>query len=393
MNIAMICDSINLQNSGSLVSTWRYARNLAKKGHKVVIISTGKEDSIEITEGVKIIRFKSFAWPKTDGCWRMPLYVSYKKIKEIYKKEKIEIAHFMIPTPLCFIAGRIAKKLKIPTIAHSHTQPENILMLLNINFSFLKWAFYRYLLWFYSISDVTVCPTQFAESKLLMYGYKNKTKVISNGVEKNKFKIKSVGQKFYDSYKLKKSDKRVLFVGRLWQDKNVSMLIKAMPYVLEKIKDVHLDIVGKIEGEYPLLNELVKNLKLSSNVTFFGRISHEDLNDAYNACDVFCLPSYVELEGMVVLEAMACGKPIIVSDSKESASRFYVQGNGYNFNLTDPKDLADKIIKILSNSKLKKSMGKKSLKIAKGLGMENSIIKLEKLYSGLVLQNQKSQKM
>jgi glycosyltransferase involved in cell wall biosynthesis len=92
---------------------------------------------------------------------------------------------------------------------------------------------------------------------------------------------------------------------------------------------------------------------------------------------------------MVVLEAMAHGKPIVVANSSESASRFYVQGNGFLFESTDAEDLAKKILKILKSDKLKLSMGEKSLKIVKGLEMSKSIDKLEKLYSSMLKENGK----
>ncbi len=381
MNIAIVCVSVNLQNAGSLVSTWRFATNLAKRGHQVLLISTGKVNSVEVVEGVKVIRFK--AWPTlgTEGTFRMLLFASCKKIKKIFVEENVEIVHFMLPTPLCFSASKAAKELNLPLIGHSHTQPENMLIPIKLNNQFLNRLFYRYLIWFYSRANVIVCPTKFAQQKMIEHGLKIKTTVISNGVELDKFKPAAVPEKFYKDFAMEKKDKHILFVGRIWPEKNIPTLIKALPLILEKIPKAHLDIVGKKENHYSSLKRLVKKLGLEEKVTFLGKVSPEDLNNAYNACTVFCLPSYVELEGMVVLEAMACGKPIIVSNSPQSASQFYVNGNGYVFKADDPKDLAEKIVRVLSDESLQKKMTSKSLNIVKGLTMEKSIRKLEELYA------------
>lgn len=59
MNIAIVGDSIGLQSAGSLVSAWRFATLLVKRGHKVTLITTGKEDKFEIKEGVRIFCFRS----------------------------------------------------------------------------------------------------------------------------------------------------------------------------------------------------------------------------------------------------------------------------------------------------------------------------------------------
>lgn len=389
MKIAIVCDSVGLQSVGSLISAWRYATNLAKRGHKIVLITTGKEYSVKTSDGVKVFRFKALSWPGTNGGWRMTFFLNSEKIKKIFSDEKIELVHVMLPTPLCFSGIIASKKLRLPLITHSHTQPENLFMVVHLNYKPLNAIFYKYLKWFYSKSNLTICPSKFAESKLHMYGFRKKTIVISNGVELNEFKIRKVSDEFYKKFNLDKSDKRILFVGRLSIEKNAQTLIKAMPYVLKKIEKVHLDVVGKKQLYYSKLNKITEELGIKKHISFLGRVSDKDLNNAYNACDIFCLPSFVELEGMVVLEAMATGKPIIISNAKESASKYYVDKNGYLFKVEDPKDLANKLIKILSSKAIQIKMGKQSLKIVKSLSMDKCIDKLESVYSELIKKYRK----
>ncbi|GEM_PF-553970 len=378
--VAIVCDSVNLQFAGSLVSTWRYAQCLADRGHKVILISTGEADSIEHLEGVKIIRFQAPAMPGTGGGFRMRLFVSSSKIKKILVEEEVKIVHFMIPTPLCLKVSKVAKKLGLPVIAHSHTQPENILMVLKLNNHFMNWLFYRYLIWSYSRADFIVCPTLFAENKLKMYGNKKKIRLISNGVDLERFKMQPVPASFYSRFKLDPKKKHILFVGRLWPEKNLKTLIMAMPFILQKIPTAHLDIVGKKENQYAKLRALVKELRLDKQVTFLGLVSNKDLVHAYNAATVFCLPSLVELEGMVVLEAMAQGKPIVIANAPESAAKFYVQENGYTFEFNNPANLAEKVIDILSDEDLQRKMMAKSLSLAQELDMQRCVDKLEDLY-------------
>ncbi len=388
MNIALVCDSVNIQNAGSLVSTWRFAYNLAKGGHKIVLITTGPEKSVSYVDGVKIIRIKALPSPGSNGGFYMPYIVSQKRIKRILLEEKVQVVHVMIPTPLCLTASRAAKKLNLPLIAYSHTQPENILMDIKINSRFVKDLFYRYIVWAYSIADMVVCPTRFAEKKLKEHGIKVKTIVISNGVELDKFKKVKVPHGFYERFRLDKKQKRILFVGRIWPEKNIAVLIRAMPSILKKVKFAHLDIVGEKVNQYKKLMNLTKKLNLKKHVTFLGRVSDEDLVYAYNACDVFCLPSFIELEGMVVLEAMALGKPIVISDAPESASKFYVDGNGFVFRTTSPSDLSEKICAILLDEDMMRKMGKKSLEISKDLSIKKSVSKLERLYAEWIEKKQ-----
>jgi len=111
-----------------------------------------------------------------------------------------------------------------------------------------------------------------------------------------------------------------------------------------------------------------------------GLVSEEDKILAYNASDIFVLPSLAELEGMVVLEAMACGKPIIVSDAEMSASRYFVDGNGFLFKTEDHQDLAHQVLKLITDSALRKKMGEISFKKSKHYDIHKSVDLLEGVY-------------
>lgn len=382
LNIALVCDSVNLQDSGSLISTWNFSVALAKAGHRVVLITTGKEDSFKVEEGVRVYRIGAFATPGTEGKWRMPILPNKRYMKDVITKEKIDILHFTVPTPLCFRAANLGRKMKLPIIGHSHTQPENLTMYYRFESELFIKYFYKFLLWFYSRAVVVVCPTKFGESKLKKYSKTVKTVVISNGVDLERFRKVKISKEFIKKYDIKKEAKRILFVGRIWPDKNAAILVKAMPLILKKNKDVYLDLVGAVsdKGYVSEVEELIKKHNLQDRVHLWGKVSEEDLVAFYNICDVFSLPSYVELEGMVVLEAMGLSKPIVISDSEESASRFFVDGNGYNFHTANEADLSEKMLKILGDDALRKKMGKRSFENVKKLEMSACVKRLEDVY-------------
>ena len=386
LNVAFVCDSVGFQDSGSLVSTWRFCVALAKKGHKVVLISTGEKDSFSVEDGVRVYRVGSWATPGTEGKWRMPIFPSKRYLKDVLKKEKIELLHFTVPTPLCFRVANLARRMKISVVAHSHTQPENLTMYYRFESELFIKYFYKFLLWFYSRAKVVVCPTKFGESKLKKYSQKIKTVVISNGVDLSHFKKVDISQDFIKRYGIKKGAKRILFVGRIWPDKNAAVLVKAMHLILKKNKNVYLDLVGAVsdKGYVEEVKGYIEKYNLQERVHLWGKVSEDDLVSFYNICDVFSLPSYVELEGMVVLEAMGLSKPIVISDSKESASRFFVDGNGYNFSTADEVDLSKKLLKILGDDSLRKKMGERSFEIVKKLEMKECVRRLEEVYFGLL---------
>jgi len=125
---------------------------------------------------------------------------------------------------------------------------------------------------------------------------------------------------------------------------------------------------------------LAESLGVNKHITFLGIVSEEDKILAFNASDIFILPSLAELEGMVVLEAMACGKPIIISDAEMSASRFFVDGNGLLFKTLDPESLAEQALKIITDADLRKKMGEASLEKIKNYDINRSVEMLEEVY-------------
>ena len=104
----------------------------------------------------------------------------------------------------------------------------------------------------------------------------------------------------------------VLFVGRLYRRKRVDILLRAAAQARQLIPDLEVRIVGNGPCAASL-RELARDLRLESTVTWLGDVSRSTLAQEYNRSDVFCLPSVQEGFGIVLLEAMAAGRPIVAS--------------------------------------------------------------------------------
>ena len=156
--------------------------------------------------------------------------------------------------------------------------------------------------------------------------------------------------------------KIILYVGRIEPLKGLDILISALT-LMEDTSDTRLVIVGGTLGkdaEIRGLKSLVRDLDLEEMVTFTGAVSHTALRDYYNAADVFVLPSYHESFGLVALEAMACGTPVVASRVSGLTSFVQEGVTGYLIPWHCPEPFAQRIEMLLSNASLRRTMGEAS---------------------------------
>jgi glycosyltransferase involved in cell wall biosynthesis len=331
---------------------------------------------------MRIHRFAGPLVPWSDG----QLYLAIPRaarIRAILRDERIDIMHAMVPLPLGLIAVRIAKAMGLPVVMHSHTQPENIFM--NAprfpGLDALNRRFCDYLNWIYKQADVMIYPSAFAYRQFPELAGSRHV-IISNGVDRERFRP-TAPTAFMHRYGLQSANRHLLYVGRLHKEKNVETLIRAIPLIRQQHPDAHCLIVG-LGYEEPALLGLAHRLGVENHVTLCGFVPDDDLAAAYSAGDLFVLPSLAELEGMAVLEAMACGKPLLVADARDSAATDFVGDNGLLFRARDPEHLASQASRLLSDPGTLRSMGERSAIASRCFDIHESALAIETLYHSLI---------
>ena len=142
------------------------------------------------------------------------------------------------------------------------------------------------------------------------------------------------------------STKVVLFLGRLNWIKGADLLVKALGRLGG---DVHLVLAGPDDGHKPGLNALISN-ELAKRITFTGPLGHADKLEAFVDADVCVVPSRSEIFGMVVLEALACRRPVLLSSSCGLNTELAGQDGVLTFDSGDTHDLEDKLKVMLARS-------------------------------------------
>ena len=166
---------------------------------------------------------------------------------------------------------------------------------------------------------------------------------------------------------------------------DISTLIHAIPKVIKEIPDAKF-IIGSSGPLKEDLEELVKNLNVSDNTIFTGRISDEDFPRYVSSADIYVSTSLSDA-GLASStgEAMACGLPVIVTEDPDNRNWIKDGENGFVIPVKNPDILADRIIKLVKNENLRKEFGKANRKIITERNDYNTEMgKIEKEYMRLV---------
>ncbi len=330
-----------------------YAFNLSKGlmkecNYEIVVITSNHEDKTckeETLEGMKIYRL-----PYPFKVSNTPVSFKWEKqIKYIIQKEQPDLINAHTPVPfISDLACRIAHKKKIPFLLTYHNDLSKDNLILNLICKAYYLVMGNKTL---NKSDKIIATSKYyAERSNHLKKRKNKIEIVSPGVNISSIKSRTIKNS-------------VLFVGQL--DKTHAH--KGLNYLIEavsKIKNLKLIVVGKgdnLENYHQLTRD--KNI----DALFTGHISDEKLTEYYNSATMTILPSYNISEGfgMVLIEAMACKKPVIGSNIGGIP---YAISDNKDGLLVPPKDsqaLADAITKILNNPKLAKQMGENGYKKVK----------------------------
>lgn len=206
----------------------------------------------------------------------------------------------------------------------------------------------------YNRADLVLTPSGAMKEALVEHGITADIEVLSNGVKYDFFKKKT-------DYRIKN---KIIHAGRLGHEKNIDVIIKAFNVAQKINPDLRLDIFGDGPAR-PTLQTLAKSLGVSKKVKFWGPYDIEKLAKSFCDYDYFITASTIETQGIVILEAMAAGLPVI-GVNKLAVPEVVLNGqNGYVSEAFDYDEMAENMLKLLESDEKLEKYGKKSLQIAK----------------------------
>jgi D-inositol-3-phosphate glycosyltransferase len=191
---------------------------------------------------------------------------------------------------------------------------------------------------------------------------------------------------------LKPEDRMVLFVGRIEPLKGVDTLIQAMSCLQLKAQQrVHLAIIGgdpsaspqEMSAEMARLQKLCDDLSVGQTVVFLGKRDQDKLPYYYSAAELLVMPSHYESFGMVALEAMACGTPVIASEVGGLAYLVRDGETGFTIPDQEPEALCEKISWLLNDPVLHRTMSGRAVEYAQDYAWEKIARQIVDVYKGL----------
>lgn len=380
----MISDVYFPRINGVSTSINTFKNELESLGHQVSLI-VPHYDATEDTDPT-IIRIPSRYLP-LDPEDRAMRWGKIFKLLETLAQSHYDILHIQTPFIAHYVGVSLAKKLGIPRVETYHTYFEEYLYhyVPFLPKSWMKYVARRYTKTQCNDLDAVIVPSSAMQEVLRQYGVKTMTEVLPTGIELEKFNHGD-GDKFRRKYNIPIDRPTLVFIGRVAFEKNIDFLL----HVVNKVRQSIPEVLLLIAGEGPSLSHLkhmAKNLSLNDNVLFLGYLDRKkELLDCYACGDAFVFASNTETQGLVLLEAMALGVPLI-STAVMGTKDILAARKGALVCNESIDEFTDAVITLLADKQLRENLSKEALEYVKTWSARSMAEKLVGFYERVISQH------
>lgn len=368
MRVAIVTETF-LPATDGIVTRLLYAIDaLIAQGNEVLVICPDLDEEVHV-EGVEIVKTPATTFSfYPSRPWGLPSF----KVTAALEEFNPDVIHAVSPTSLCLPAIKFAEKEGIPLITSYHTR---IIKYLDHYWYFkpfksVIWSYLKSLLNASPITLVTSAAMQRELTDMGVYG----VEVLPKGLDHKKRNTS------YESMEMRKRltdgevDKPLLvYIGRLAKEKDIDTLLA----VVNKYPDNRYAIIG----DGPEKEELEKIFAATPTV-FTGFLHGDEVSEAFATGDVFLFPSRSETLGLVILESMASGTPIISVRSEPIEEQIEHGLNGYIYDTEE--ELLDAVELLLSDKNLYNKIRENGLETAKSQTWENASNGLIEYYDKII---------
>ena len=310
MRIVMISDVYFPRINGVSTSIQTFRRGLHAAGHETVLIApeypAGTSDNEE-----GILRVPSRYLPRDPEDRAMKLG-AIRALRPQIERLEPDLVHIQTPFIAHYQGTALARALRVPVIESYHTYFEEYLhhYVPLMPRSVMRFLARRFTVSQCNVLDALVVPSRAMEQALLDYGVRCPMHIIPTGMEMERF-AGGDGARFRAQLGITPGQPVLVHVGRIAHEKNIEFLFRMFALVVRSKPEA----VFVVAGEGPALSSCkatVRSLGIEQHVRFVGYLSRErELLDCYRAGDLFVFSSKTETQGLVLLESMALGVPVV----------------------------------------------------------------------------------
>ncbi len=290
----------------------------------------------------------------------------------------------LIHTQHPFLMGRLglkaARRLRLPIVTTYHTliveYAKTHGKLVPFGPDLMRWISRAYC----NAVDLVITPSPSMKRELVRYGVTTRIEVNQTGIYLDDFRHSKLDVR--QEFSIPKDRRVLLYVGRLSDEKNIKMLLTAFRIVRHENPQVHLLFVGSGPQQKEYVS-LCRRLNILDNVTFAGFLTKDKTNAIFPAVDLFVFPSLTDTQGIVIMEAMAAGTPIVAVDALGPGD-IIEDGKTGLLTSNDPADFALAILQLLGHPTLKRSITSNAKKEAQKYSANATAKRQLALYQSLL---------
>lgn len=358
LKILFISDVYFPRVNGVSTSIRTFVYQLQELGHEVHLVAPDYGVATEDEAWIRRIPSRRIYFDPEDRL--MKYGFALDQLMQL-RSEQYDLVHIHTPFVAHYLGQKLAHLLDIPCVETYHTFFEDYLH------HYLPWVprgMARGIARFVSRRqcngvDAIIAPSKPMLDVLRHYGVEARAEVIPTGLQAQSF-ANADGRAFRERFRIAPDRPVALYVGRVAFEKNIDFLLRMAVELRAMEPEILLIIAGEGPAEQSL-HQLAAQLDLQQNILFIGYLDRNtELNACYKAADVFVFSSKSETQGLVLIEAMAQGTPV-VAIAELGTKSILIEGEGALIAPEDEVVFAEKVYRLLQDRKLRQQLSTKAL--------------------------------
>lgn len=358
LKILFISDVYFPRVNGVSTSIRTFVYQLQELGHEVHLVAPDYGVATEDEAWIRRIPSRRIYFDPEDRL--MKYGFALDQLMQL-RSEQYDLVHIHTPFVAHYLGQKLAHLLDIPCVETYHTFFEDYLQ------HYLPWVprgMARGIARFVSRRqcngvDAIIAPSKPMLDVLRHYGVEARAEVIPTGLQAQSF-ANADGRAFRERFRIAPDRPVALYVGRVAFEKNIDFLLRMAVELRAMEPEMLLIIAGEGPAEQSL-HQLAAQLDLQQNILFIGYLDRNtELNACYKAADVFVFSSKSETQGLVLIEAMAQGTPV-VAIAELGTKSILIEGEGALIAPEDEVVFAEKVYRLLQDRKLRQQLSTKAL--------------------------------